>query len=232
MSETVDCIVGLTTWSKRINNPDFPRVLFSIFSQETQYKYKVVLTLSEKDFPHKDDDIPELIKEFVRQGYLSIIWVKENMRAFKKIYPLITLFDVPILTTDDDIILYKNAIETFMNEHKKHPNCILTELGHRLCARDEICTGTFRLFPPDALFQISPDYFMKYFNGYEDDVYLAILAKLKGTKTLILKKNIARELKNDNFRKTQMRDIYMKLPWVKCRKNLLNALKQDGIIKF
>lgn len=36
----MDCIVSLTTWKGRINNPDLPKVLFSIFSQETKYSYE------------------------------------------------------------------------------------------------------------------------------------------------------------------------------------------------
>ena len=229
--ENIDCVVGLTTWKERINNPDLPRVLFSIFSQETKYKYKVVLTLSELEFPNKEKDIPEILLDFVKQGHMGILWVKDNLRAFKKIYPLITMVNVPVLTTDDDIILHKNAVETFMDEHQKHPDCILTELGHTLAAKDEVCTGTFRLFPVNSLYPLSPDYFVKCFKGYEDDVYLALLAKLRGTKTIILKRNIAHELNNINYNKTRMRDIYTRIPWVSCRRQFIDMLRKDKIIK-
>lgn len=73
---------------------------------------------------------------------------------------------------------------------------------------------------------------MKYFKGYEDDVYLAILASLNNTKTLILKRNIATEINNANYNATKLRDIYTKIPWVICRRNLLLALESEGIIKL
>ena len=88
------------------------------------------------------------------------------------------------------------------------------------------------MFPPDSLFEIPTDYFMKYFKGYEDDVYLAILAALNNTRTLILKRNIAFELNNENYNSTKLRDIYRKIPWPVCRRNLLLALESDGIIKL
>lgn len=228
----MDCIVSLTSWKGRINNPDLPRVLFSIFSQKTKYEYEVNLTLSLEEFPNKEKDLPELLNDFVDDGRMKITWVEGNTRALKKLYPLIENTKVPILTTDDDIILRKNAVETFMDVHQKYPNCILTELGHRLVNPNEICTGTFRLFPPDSLFEIPTDYFMKYFKGYEDDVYLAILAALNNTRTLILKRNIAFELNNENYNSTKLRDIYRRIPWAICRRNLLLALEADGIIKL
>ena len=228
----MDCIVSLTTWKGRINNPDLPRVLFSIFSQETKYSYEVNLTLSLEEFPNKEKDIPEILNDFVDAGKMKITWTEGNTRALKKLYPLYIGSKVPILTTDDDIILRNDAVETFMNVHQEHPDCILTELGHRLVNPNEICTGTFRLFPPNSLFELPIDYFMKYFKGYEDDVYLAILASLNNTKTIILKRNIATEINNTNYNATKLRDIYTKIPWVICRRNLLLALESEGIIKL
>ena len=101
----MDCIVSLTSWKGRINNPDLPRVLFSIFSQKTKYEYEVNLTLSLEEFPNKEKDLPELLNDFVDDGRMKITWVEGNTRALKKLYPLIENTKVPILTTDDDIIL-------------------------------------------------------------------------------------------------------------------------------
>lgn len=229
----VDCIVSLTTWKGRINNPDLPKVLYSIFRQETKYKFKVVMTLSTVDFPNKEADLCDALKMFIEQKLIEIIWVNDNLRAFKKVCPIMDIYpDTPILTTDDDIILLKNAVETFMDVHQKYPDCILTELGHRLVDKDEICTGSFRLFPPHSLFKLPTDYFMKYFGGYEDDVYMAILAKMVGRKTLILKKGICFEIKSPSYNANALNHIYTKMPWVRCRKNLLLALKQQKLIEI
>lgn len=223
----IDCIVSLTTWKGRINNPDLPKVLYSIFRQETKYKFKVVMTLSTVDFPNKEKDLCDALNLFIEEHLIEIIWVNDNTRALKKICPIMDIYpDTPILTTDDDIILLKNAVETFMNVHQQNPKCILTELGHRLVDKDEICTGSFRLFPPHSLYKLSSDYFMKYFEGYEDDVYMAILANLEGSKTLILKKGICYEIKTPSYNESALNRIYRKIPWRKCRQNLLNALKK------
>ena len=226
----LDCIVSLTSWKGRINNPDLPKVLFSIFRQETKYRYKTILTLSEDEFPAKEVELPNIILDFVDTGYLELFWTKKNTRALKKLFPVMDVYNVPILTTDDDIILAINAVETFMDMHRKNPFHILTELGHKLVNNNEICTGTFRLFPQDSLYKLPDDYFMKYFKGYEDDVYLALLAEFKGTKTIIMKKGIAIELNNMNYNKTKMRSIYTKIPWRTCRRDMLSALRKEGKI--
>lgn len=225
-----DCVISLTTWRGRINHPDVPKVLFSIFRQKTQYKFKVVLVLSEEEFPEKDAAIPSEIKMFVDNGLLEIIWTVDNLKAYKKLYPTMKKYpNVPIMTTDDDIFLESTCVETFMNQHKNTPNTILTEGGHSFMAHDEIVTGVFRLFPPNSLLDVDPSYFKICYNACEDDAYLAVLAKLKGTHTRILNTGLAKESKS-NIQNVAFRHEYLKISAANCRQKLYAALRKDGII--
>ena len=60
--ENLDCVVSLTSWKGRIYHPDVPKVIYSIIRQKTQYKFKVVLVLSEDEFKNKEQDLPDSIK--------------------------------------------------------------------------------------------------------------------------------------------------------------------------
>lgn len=227
----IDCIVSLTSWKGRINNPEVPKVLFSIIRQKTKYRFKVCLTLSLVEFPNKNDDLPEILNLLEENKSIEIIWAPGNLKALKKLYPVIDIYpDIPILTTDDDIILADNAVETFMDIYKEKPNTILTELGWKMGIPGMVCTGSFRLFPPNSLYKLPPTYFIKYFKCCEDDPYLALLAKLNHTDTIILKRRICQEIKTQELNKTALKNEYRKCPWRKCYNALVTALKSEGIM--
>ena len=118
--EDLDCVVSLTSWKGRIYHPDVPKVIYSIIRQKTQYKFKVVLVLSTDEFPNKEEDLPENIRILSETNNIEILWLKENLKAFKKYYATHLKYkNVPIMTTDDDILLHQDCIETFMNNYKK-----------------------------------------------------------------------------------------------------------------
>ena len=228
----IDCVVSLTSWKGRIKNSEVPKVIFSIIRQKTKYKFKICLTLSLEEFPNKNADLPEILNLLEEHGNIEIIWSVGNLKALKKLYPVMDLYpDIPILTTDDDILLYDNAIETFMDEHIKRPNIILTEKGWKMGIPGMVCTGSFRLFPPNSLYKLSPTYFIKYFNCCEDDPYLALLAKLNNTGTAILRYGICEEIKTPELNKTALKNEYRKRPWRRCYNDLTKALKSKGIME-
>lgn len=126
----IDCIVSLTSWKGRINNPEVPKVLYSIIRQKTKYRFKTVLVLSKQEFPDMESELPETIRLFVENGLIDILWTEDNLKAYKKLYPVMKAYpELPIMTTDDDIILAEDCIETYMNAHEREPNIILTEQG-------------------------------------------------------------------------------------------------------
>lgn len=226
--EDLDCIVSVTTWKKRINDTDTFRSLFSLIRQKTKYRYKIILTLSKDEFPNQYDELPEIIKMLYNQKYIDIIWADNNYKAFKKLYPVIKMYDCPIMTTDDDIICSDSIVERYMNEHQKTPNAVLTEAGAKVDGLQ--LTYGFRLFPHNSLLDISPNYFKTYFKNAEDDVYIAILMRYKNTPIRLLHTGLMKEIPRKKNDKTALRHVYRRINHTICKKNLINALKRDRII--
>lgn len=223
-----DCIVSLTTWSGRINNPDVCKVLYSIVRQKTKYKYKIVLVLSEVEFP--THEIPELVQLLIDGGNIEVIWTPDNLKAYKKYYYTRQKYpDAIIITTDDDILLTQDAIEKMMDFYQQHKGCICAQHTHKFENSSEIVAGWFRLYPPNTMLNVDKIFFEKCFNSIEDDVYNAILASLKNTKTVqtpfIVAKELTGSLQNCAFRK-----VYAKTNPHDAKKRLMLALDAAGII--
>lgn len=78
----LDCVVGLTSWRGRLYSDIVQLVLFSLLKQKTKYRYKVVLVLSEEEFPGKEKEVPGNILMMARNmPNLSILWTWKNTRA-------------------------------------------------------------------------------------------------------------------------------------------------------
>lgn len=226
--EKLDCVVSLTTWKGRINDEDTFRVIYSLIRQKTKYKYKVVLTLSKEEFPNQYEDLPEVIKLMYDEQCIDIVWADGNYKAFKKLYPVMNMYDCPILTTDDDIMCKDGIIERFMDEYIKTPNTVLSECGIRKNGYQ--LTGGFRLFPHNSLLNINPEYFRKYFKNAEDDLYIAILMSYKKTPLRYIRSGMMKEIPRMMNDKTALRHTYRKINATACINGLLTALKNDRII--
>ena len=71
----IDVIVALTTWKGRIYNKDFLKVLYRLCKEQiTDFKYKVVLSLSEEEFPNKEADLPDDLLLFTELENFEILW--------------------------------------------------------------------------------------------------------------------------------------------------------------
>lgn len=144
-----DCIVSLTTWKKRIGSAVLPKVLYRLFTQKTRYNYKVVLVLAEEEFPLKEKEVPTVLLAMAKaEPKFEIVWTKCNTRALKKLtgaqqaYP-----DLPVITTDDDIVVKDSFVEEFMNCHTQHPKDIISAYLWKHSTGIEV-TGWARLYPP------------------------------------------------------------------------------------
>lgn len=180
-----ECILSVTSWKGRIYDRNVPAILWAFTQQKTSYRYKVVLVLSEDEFPGKVKDIPAEISTLTDiLDNFEILWTKRNTRALKKLNPVMKAYpDIPVMTTDDDCILVPDAVQRAMDQHKAMPRAILSvglwEFHHPL----QQVTYGFRLYPPHSLYDLDDELFMKYFGGYEDDIWNAIRARLAGTES-------------------------------------------------
>ena len=222
-----DCIVSLTSWAGRINNPAVGKTLFSIIRQKTKYKYKIVLVLSELEFP--THELPEQLQLIIDYGNVEVIWTPDNLKAYKKYYYTHKKYpDSIIITTDDDMLVDEDAVEKMMDFYQKHKGCICAQHVHQFAGTS--IAGYFRLYPPNSMLDVDKIYFEKCYNCIADDEYNAVLAKCKGTKTVQTPFIVAREF-TGSIQQSALRKVYMKINGRINNNKLMKALKLAGEIK-
>jgi len=224
----MDIAVGITTWKKRINETYFKMCLFRLIAQQdTTLNYKVCLVLAIDEFPNKNADIPEWITELEEVcDEFEIIWVKENTRAYKKLDPVMEKYpNIPVITTDDNKLLKRNAVQRLYDEYIKR-KCILScsNAWGFIDRNKEFITGTPRLYPPDSLYPLDVKFFMEDFLGLQADVFNAIRAVLKNTPAFKLPYNLVEHYYAES-NKTGLRNEYRKTNWRKLQRDFLNKHK-------
>lgn len=124
-------VVSLTSFPERTNAPDIlPVALYSLLNQ-TLKPDKVVLWLSEEEFPRKEDDVSDAILKFIPNG-LKICWA-ENLRAYKKIIPALRKYPNDIIVTADDDALYRSDwLELLYKTWQTHPDSIIAHRTRRI----------------------------------------------------------------------------------------------------
>ena len=206
---------------------EVPLVLFSIIRQKTEHRFKLVLVLCKLEFPNGIADLPTEIQTFITNGYITLLWCDENLKAAKKYWPVHMKYpDKPIMTTDDDILLDSDVVDLFIRESKRHPKCIITEHGFKLGNTSDIITGHFRLFPVDSLLDLPTTYFIECYQALEDDAYNAYLATLKNTNTVILHSGKTHILNTPGFVGTAFSKTYLRVNPIECRRKLTKKLAQ------
>lgn len=189
----LDCVVALTSWKGRIYNSNFMLVIYKLLTQQTDYNYKVVLSLSEEEFPHKCDDLPPEFLTLQRHPRFEILWSYANTRSLKNYFPVKRLYNtVPIIVVGDDTLYSGNLVQTMMNEHTKTPIMALgNDLWYWPLEHDRIpILCRVRLFPPKCMFNLCEDYFVQDFKNLENDVFYGICLQLNNTKCRKVSENM------------------------------------------
>jgi len=183
--ETPEVIVSLTSWRGRIYSEIVQLAIFSLLQQRTRYRYRVVLVLSTDEFPGKEREVPGNILKMAREvPNFDILWTGKNTRALKKLDPVMEAYPgLPVITTDDDIIVRDSFVESFMDCHRKYPEDVIYAHVWDFPANREIkISGWGRLFPPRSLCPLDGRLFDTCFRGMEDDVWNGIRVWLAGTR--------------------------------------------------
>lgn len=123
MNVTDDIVVTMTSYPARIDNVG--RIIFSIL-RNTIVPNRIVLNLSELEFPNQEDDLPQDLKLMLKNNILEIIWHKDNKKQFKKLIPTLEKYpDSVVISIDDDLIYPTDFIEMmysdFVKNKKKYP---------------------------------------------------------------------------------------------------------------
>lgn len=202
-------IVSLTSYPERMY--DIHYCLYSLLTQSIKPD-KLILWLSEEEFPNKEKDIPKKVLQFLNYG-LEIKWCN-NTKSYKKLIPALKEFpnDV-IVTADDDIFYPENWLEKLYNAYLDDPNYIYCHNAHKITfegkniksytnwqrsiddnTADYInvavgCGGI--LYPPNSL---HPDVFEEktfmWLAPNADDIWFWAMAVLNNTKIKVVKSPI------------------------------------------
>lgn len=170
-------IISLTSWKKRINTVS--KTLFSLFKQCKDFH--VVLVLSEDEFPKKEQELPEILQTFLENNLFELLWVKPNLKAFKKIlFTMDKYRNVPIISADDDCMYKYNYAEELYQHWLKNKNNVVSYRNDNYSGIG--CTwGCATLYPPYYF----KDKGLKYLSSKIvevglDDNYYVILRKRMG----------------------------------------------------
>lgn len=206
-------IISLTSWKARINTVG--KTLYSLL--KTCPGFHIVLVLSEKEFPKKEEELPEELMLFVDNDLIEILWVYKNYKAFKKVlFTMDKYRKVPVISADDDCIYLRNYAQDFYDEWLKNKDCFISCW---IDIREEIphTSGAATLYPPFVFGESAIDILEKnkiYKLTNQDDDYLYCLKKKFGLKKakkignykkIYLfhdeEKPLREERKNDSFEK-------------------------------
>ena len=165
-SREIPVIVSLTSFPGRIHTVS--KCIKTLLTQ-TMKPDKIILWLSEEEFPQREKNLPENLLDLKDYG-LTIDWNKENWRSFTKLLPALRKYpDSVIITVDDDIYYPKDTVETLYNSYIKNPQNIQ---AHR-CARIKLKSGKIQNVPSINLYtkNFSKPSFLNRLSGYSGVLY-------------------------------------------------------------
>ena len=203
-------IVCLTSFSERLK--EIPFCVYSLLTQELKPD-KLILWLSYIEFPNKEKDLPQYILDLKKNG-LTIKWC-DDLKSYKKIIP--SLIEYPndiIVTADDDIYYPKNWLKQLYDNHKKYPNCIISQRSRKILLNSNETlrsyndwqlydkenepsfltfptTGAGALFPPNSLYKdVVKEEIFKKLSPNGDDIWIWGMAVLNQTKIKCIGNNM------------------------------------------
>lgn len=205
--------VSLTSFPARIDEVHF--TIETIFNQSLKAD-SITLWLTLNEFP--DQKIPKSLQLQKERG-LKIEFIEDNLRShLKYFYAFKNQKDNLVITLDDDEFYPKNTLSSLVVAHKKYPDAIVCNRGHKIIfkngivekykkwnhnyysekpSRFSLLTGVGGvLYPPNSyhqdIFDISN---LKKLCFYADDIWLKIHTLRKGTKVMALR-TFSRDLIN------------------------------------
>lgn len=178
MSDKLPVIISLTSWKDRITTVG--KTIKSIIEQCNPYK--VILTLSVDEFPNLIKDLPEDLLEFNKNEYLDFLWVKGNIKSFKKVlYTLVKYPNYPIVSADDDCIYTENYANILYNKWLTDKNSIWTYKRETSTRSFYFGHGPACLYPPNCFKIYGLGLLSKeIIDTRHDDIYYGVLAKMMG----------------------------------------------------
>lgn len=193
-------ILSFTSFPARINFAEF--TLFSIIQQSVRPE-KIILWLSEEEFPEKEKAIPNSLKKYFVLDF-EIRFVKGNIRSYHKLVHALKKFpDYVIVTFDDDVYYKPDWLELLYKTHIEYPRDIIAHRVHTISfkngfpesynnwqpSKNTVSFLNFptavggNLYPPLSLFRdaCSRDLFLR-LSPAADDIWFYAMAVLQKTR--------------------------------------------------
>ncbi len=204
-------IVSITSFGQRMYDVHF--ALYSLLNQ-TLKPDEIILWLGEKEFPHKEGNLPQSVLSLKNNG-LTIKWCKD-MGPYTKLIPALKEYpDDIIVTADDDIYYPRKFLELLYGAYLKEPQYIHCHRVHKITfdknkniqkyskwirqasnIESSLCnflTGAGGvLYPPNSLYKdvLNEELFLK-LSPTADDIWFWAMAVLNNTRINVIKNNIA-----------------------------------------
>ncbi len=125
--------VSLTSFPARIGK--VAQTLVPIM-QQTLKPDRIVLCLSNQEFPQKENELPEELLKLREHG-LEILW-GDNLRPHNKYFHTMRKYpDDVIITVDDDIKYTTNLVERLVQSYGKNPRAVNTLRAHLMTFNEE-----------------------------------------------------------------------------------------------
>lgn len=194
--------VSLTTFPDRIRY--VYKTIYSLMNQDIKPN-GILLWLSTLQFPNKERDLPKELLELKPLG-LTINWVNEDYRSYKKlIYALESYPDSFLVTADDDLYYPTYWLNRLISSYDECPNAVHCHLTTEMTISDDntiqfkdrygtsgdgslsfmnkILGGSGTLYPPHSLYKDTTrsDYFME-LAPTNDDIWFWAMAVMNGYK--------------------------------------------------
>lgn len=213
VSAETGLIVSLTSYGKRVKTVH--HVIASLLNQSIE-NYRIILWLSEEEFPGKLSDLPSELVKLVGSSF-EVKWTND-IKSYKKIIPTLTRYpDATIVTADDDILYEVDWLESLYVEHIRYPEHIVAHRVHRINLdengqilpyhnwekRTEKHSASYLnfftgaggvLYPPRSLYKdvVNEDKFMS-LSPNADDIWLWIMCLMNDRKVLV-PRNVKKKL--------------------------------------
>lgn len=123
-------IISLTSYPARIQN--LWMVVKTLLNQKGIDNYKVILWLSEIQFPKGIDSLPKSLAQLIAKG-LDVRFVSDDLKSHKKYYYAFKEYPNNIVVTVDDDVLYPPIlVKTLLDVHKRYSNCVICNRGIKI----------------------------------------------------------------------------------------------------
>lgn len=123
-------IISLTSYPARISK--LWMVIKTLLNQKLVDNFKVILWLSENQFPKGLDSLPKSLTNLIEKG-LDIRFVSDDLKSHKKYYYAFKEYPNNIVVTVDDDVLYSPILlRTLLDAHDKYSDCVICNRGIKI----------------------------------------------------------------------------------------------------